>query len=238
MCSWESPWLARWTRPRHWCAWRTRPAGTSMCWSVLEQVVYATYIDAIEQMLRSGEIGDVVMYDQATHELYDADSGDATAWRPDAEFPLGRLFDGGYHPIARLSRLFGPPATVYASGRRLRPAFGEFDHILMLFEYESGVRGTFSHGSVLSGRKDRLHIRGTQGVVSIERGQTVIDLNDGSSRTIPHARERDHAAMWRALLEAIAEGRDLYYAEERALQDLTTLLVIQRSAQENSKVRV
>jgi predicted dehydrogenase len=189
-------------------------------------------------VIRSGEIGEVLMYDQVQHELYDANSGDATAWRTQADFPLGRLFDGGHHPIARLGRLFGKPVSVYASGRRLRPNFGEFDHVLMLFEHDNDVRGFFSYGSVLSGRRDYLYVRGTQGILSLERGQIVIDLNDGSSRTIPHARERENASMWRALLGAITEGREPHYTKERALQTLTTLLAIQRSAQESGKARV
>jgi predicted dehydrogenase len=172
------------------------------------------------------------------HELYDANSGDATAWRTHPEFPLGRLFDGGHHPIARLGRLLGRPSSVYASGRQFRPDFGEFDHILMFFEHDSGVRGFFSHGSVLSERKNYLHIRGTRGILSLERNEIVVDLNDGSSRTVPHSREREYTAMWRALLGAIAEGREPYYTKERALQDLTTLLAIQRSAQENAKVQI
>ena len=205
---------------------------------VLEQVVYPAYLDTVEQVIRSGEIGEVLMYDQVQNELYDAHSHDATTWRTQADFPLGRLFDGGHHPIARLGRLFGQPLSVYASGRNLRPNFGEFDHVLALFEHDHGVRGSFSWASVLSGRKDYFHIRGTQGILSLERGQTVIDLNDGSSRTIPHARERDYVAMWRALMAAIAQGREPYYTKERALDTLKTLLAIQRSAQTGAKTAI
>lgn len=205
---------------------------------VLEQFVYPGYVDTVEQVIRSGEIGEVLMYDQVQSELYDAHSHDATPWRTQANFPLGRLFDGGHHPIARLGRLFGEPLSVYALGRNLRPNYGEYDHVLMLLEHANSVRGSFSWASVLSNRKDYFHIRGTQGILSLERGQTVIDLNDGSSRTIPHVRERDYLAMWRALMAAIAEGREPYYTKERALDTLKTLLAIQHSAQTGSKVTI
>jgi len=205
---------------------------------VLEQFAYSSYIDTVEQVIRSGEIGEILMYDQVQNEIYDANSFDATAWRTQADFPLGRLFDGGHHPIARLGRLFGQPVSVYATGRKVRPNYGEYDHVLMLLEHENGVRGSFGWGSVLSGRKDYFHIRGTKGILSLERGQTVVDLNDGHARTIPHPRERDYAAMWRALLSAIAEGGEPYYTKERALQTLTTLMAIQRSAQTGNKVMI
>ncbi len=203
---------------------------------VLEQFVYPSYMDTVEQVIRSGEIGQVLMYDQVQSELYSAQSHDATTWRTQADFPLGRLFDGGHHPLSRLGRLFGEPQSVYALGRNLRPNYGEFDYILMLLEHANGVRGSFTWASVLTSRKDYFHIRGTEGILSLERGQTVIDLNDGSSRTIPHPREMHYAPMWRALMAAIAEGREPYYTKERALDTLKTLLAIQRSAQTGTKV--
>ena len=206
---------------------------------VLEQVVYPSYIDTMEQVIRSGEIGEVLMYDRCRTSSMMRTRHDATVWRTQADFPLGEAIRrrASSHRPAR------PPVrpadlSVYASGRNLRPHYGEFDHILMLFEHENGVRGSFGWGSVLSGRKDYFHIRGTQGILSLERGQTVVDLNDGSSRTIPHPRERDYVAMWRALMAALAEGREPYYTKERALQTLTTLLAIQHSAQTADKVTI
>jgi UDP-N-acetylglucosamine 3-dehydrogenase len=205
---------------------------------VLEQFVYATYLDALEEVLRSGEIGEVLTYDQVVYERYDAQSFDAPGWRTEADFPLGRLFDGGHHPIARNSRLFGRPASVYATGCKVRPNYGEYDHLLALFEYDTRLRGSFSHGSVFDGRKNHFYIYGTEGMIALERDRFVVERYDGSGRMVPYARERDYAAMWRALLAAIAEGREPYYTQERAFQDLSILLAIQRSAQERAVVRL
>jgi predicted dehydrogenase len=203
---------------------------------VLEQFVYASSITAIEEVLLAGEIGDVIMYEQVSHEIYDAETFDATAWRTAADYPLGRLFDGGHHPLARLNRLFGPPTTVCASAIKIRPGFGEFDHVLMLMEHPGGVMGTFSHGSVMNSLKNHFYIRGTEGTLSVGWEELVVERNDGSTRTVPVVRERHYHPMWRALLAAITEGGEPYYTKERAFADLSTLMAIQRSAREGVKV--
>jgi len=211
---------------------------------VLEQAVYESYLDKIEEVIRSGEIGQVVMYDQVAHELFDATPEHSaggygeTEWRIHADFPLGSLFDGGHHPIARLTRLFGRPASLYASGHQIRPTYGEFDHVLTLFEYANGVRGTFSHGTVLSERRNYLHIRGTEGILSVESGRLIIDHNGDGNRIIPLPLETAYAAMWQALLRAIAQGSEPYYTAERAFQDLSILFAIERSTKADGKVTV
>ena len=203
---------------------------------VLEQAVYPPYLDMVEQVLCAGEIGQVVMYDQVAHELFDATPAHsaggygATEWRIHPDFPLGPLFDGGHHPIARLSRLFGRPASLYASGHQIRPTYGSFDHVLVLMEYDSGVRGSFSHATMLSERKNYLHIRGAEGTLTVETDRLLIERNDGAHREIALPPEQPFVAMWRALLGAIAGGAEPYYTKERALQDLSILLAIERSA--------
>ncbi|MFP3895348.1 MAG: Gfo/Idh/MocA family protein [Anaerolineales bacterium] len=209
---------------------------------VLEQAVYPDYLETVEEVIHSGEIGEIIMYDLVSHRIFDTTAEDeghgSTLWRVHADFPLGTLFDGGHHPMARLSRLFGRPASIYASGRQVRPTHGEFDHVLMLFEYDSGVRGSFSHGAVLNRHRNHFYIRGTQGILSIERERLVIDYNDDSQRVIERPPERAHEAMWRALVDAVAEGHEPYYTKERAFQELSILLAIQRSIREHGRVRV
>jgi len=211
---------------------------------VLEQAVYPRYLDDVTAIMRSGEIGDVVMFDQVAHEIFDdtpehsAGGYGTTAWRIEPEFPLGPLFDGGHHPIARLSRLFGPPTMLYASGRQVRPTYGQFDHMLALIEYDSGLRGSFSHATVLTERRNHLYIRGTEGVLSVESDQLVVERNDGTRRIVPLSSEGSYEAMWRALLSAIGSGGEPYYTNERALQDLKVLFAIERSTRTGARVAV
>jgi len=211
---------------------------------VLEQAVYSPSIELIEKVMRSGEIGEVVMYDHVMHLVFDATpkhsarGSAATTWRMQADFPLGVLFDGGHHSIARLGRLFGQPTALYASGRQIRPTYGEYDHVLMQFEHENGVRGSFSHGSYLSRGHNYFHIRGTEGILTVERERLIVEPNDGEPRTIEFERGNSYQAMWHAILDAIAEGHEPSYTVERARGDLGTLFAIRRSAQEKRSVSI
>jgi predicted dehydrogenase len=108
----------------------------------------------------------------------------------------------------------------------------------MFFEYDNGIRGSFSYSTVLSERRNYLHVRGTQGILSIERSRLIVDHNDGGQRTIAFTREPAYEAMWRAILDAIAEGRDPYYTKERAFQDLSILFAVHRSTQAGARVSV
>ena len=121
---------------------------------VLEQAAYSARLTAMKGLLAEKRLGDLVLYDRIEHGILDADANDAggygkTRWRQDAEFPLGMLFDGGIHAIAELTQLFGVPEAVFASGKKWRTSFGEYDQILMQFRYASGLRGVFSHCSAL-----------------------------------------------------------------------------------------
>src|SRR5262245_53429545 len=118
---------------------------------VTEQFVYRTMGEKLIELIASGEIGELLMWEWVQHLEADPAKGamryDTTPWRKAGNFPLGTLFDGGIHLIAGLSQVFGLPETVSANGKQLRPEYGEYDHVVMLFQYENGVTGVLSHSS-------------------------------------------------------------------------------------------
>jgi len=190
-----------------------------------------------------GDQGDPVGH-AVQHAIYDAARHSTrgygtTAWRIHPDFPLGTLFDGGHHSIAQLSRLFGRPQAVTASGVQLRPEYGQYDQVLMLFEYASGLRGVFSHSDSLGGGRNYFHVRGKQGVATVERQRVVVTNNEGNEvRTVDLDDADTYGAMWRELVDCVQQGRTPSYTMEDALDDLATLLAVARSVEEGTRVEV
>ena len=220
---------------------------------VLEQYGYDARWRILRDLIHSGEIGEVVLYDLMMHLPFDAGDNDTgeyarTSWRQTPDFPLGTLFDGGHHQIAMLSILFGAPKWVYASGTSLRRDYGEFDHVLMQFGYEGRLRGMFSHSGYLSASGNYFNIRGTEGLVAVDRVGATVEHKNGSKRVVPLTTvglsgrglmsERSHEMMWRALARAYAEGREPDYTPADAYRELSILFAIAHSARQGERAMI
>lgn len=211
---------------------------------VLEQVAYNPGLAPVREALRSGELGKIVMYDSTLHDIYDwgehsVHGYGTTSWRIQADFPLGTLYDGGHHTIAQLSRLFGQPCAVTASGESLRPEYGEYDHVLMLFEYADGMHGVLSHSDYLGGGRNYFYIRGTEGVLSLGRdGGAITDREGRETRTLEFARFHGYASMWHEVIDCLEQGQEPCYPPEDALSDIITLHAIARSAAQRARVEI
>jgi predicted dehydrogenase len=194
---------------------------------VLEQAAYGASLASMKRLLSEKRLGDLVLYDRFSHGLLDADGHDAggygkTAWRQQPDFPLGGLFDGGIHDIAELTQLFGVPERVFASGRKWRSGFGEYDEILMQFTYASGLRGIFSHSSALPGVHCSFTIRGTQGSLRPNGKSMQIADMDSKTQDVPMGGDRV-AGMWEQILTAYEQGVPAPYSSADAAQDVAIL---------------
>ena len=208
---------------------------------VLEQDAYAHRWRLVRDVVRSGEIGEPVVYDQVAH--WPLDDGQytrggygKTAWRIQPDFPLGIMFDGGHHLVAALSILFGKASWAFASGVSLRPTFGAYDHVLMQFGYAGWLRGTLSYSSLLGAGRNYFHIRGTEGLVTVEDNRLIVARDDGATRTVELPDEDMHEQMWRALAQCIAQNREPEYTKECALRDLSILFGVEKAIKTGEKV--
>ncbi|MEM7028044.1 MAG: Gfo/Idh/MocA family oxidoreductase [Chloroflexota bacterium] len=200
---------------------------------VLEQMGYQKNAKLIIDLIQSGEVGDLVTWDRVQHAELDTAKGkmryDTTPWRKTADFPLGTLFDGGIHIIAQLTGLFGAPDMVSATGQTLRPDYGKFDQVSMLFHYENGPSGTFSHSSYLTKAGNHFHIYGTQGVIQVERHQLTIQKPDQPDHIIELPTENPYRSMWQAIAAHYQHDQSLVYTPERAVQDVAILETVDRA---------
>lgn len=210
---------------------------------VAEQLAYREGNLALHELLESGEIGEVVMWQRVAHHREEPRDGNyaTTPWRQRPDYPLGPLFDGGIHVIADLDRVFGPPQSVDAHGQQLRAEFGDYDHVAMLFHYESGLVGQLSFGSYLPSLKRHFTIYGTEGCISVEHhivagsGQLHVEKEGGVKRTIDLPEESHYAHMWRAFADAFASGEQPYYTPQKAIFDVALLTGVERSIKSGTR---
>ena len=201
---------------------------------VLEQEVYHPRWQELKDVLASGAIGDLVYYDYIVHWPLDSKEMDRggygrTTWRIEPAYPLGAIFDGGHHQIALLSKLFGVPEWLFASGVQLRQEFGEYDHILIQFGYAQPLRGVFSHSAVLGEARNGFTIWGTSGALVVEDDALSLIPYQGQPKQIPSAKCEIHAVMWQEFADCIQKGQEPGYTAAAAWADLRTLLAVEQS---------
>ncbi|MEZ4662415.1 MAG: Gfo/Idh/MocA family oxidoreductase [Caldilineaceae bacterium] len=207
---------------------------------VLEQMGYRPLETALHATLAAGEIGDLLLWERVQHLEADTAQGalryDSTPWRKQADYPLGTLFDGGIHLIAGLSRVFGQPQSVEATGRRLREEYGDYDQVTMTFRYAAGATGLLSHSAYLPPVHNFFYIHGTEGAITVERNQFTIEKPAQPARVVEFPAENPYTGMWRQILRAYADGTEASYSTEDALRDVATLLGVERSIKSGERV--
>lgn len=200
---------------------------------VTEQIAYRQEEQLLAHLLASGAIGEPITWQRVLHLDGDTAQGalryDTTPWRKNPDFPLGTLFDGGVHLIASLSQVFGPPVAVAATGRHLRPEYGPYDQVTVLFQYYSGLNGALSHSTYLPPLHNHFRIYGTTGAISVEAQQITLHAPGQPEQNIARPSENSYLRMWQALAGAVRTGSPPCYAAEHALRDVAILEAIDRS---------
>jgi predicted dehydrogenase len=209
---------------------------------VLEQMGYRHADAMLVELIASGAIGDLVMWERVEHVEGDRDTGPmsfaSTQWRKDANFPLGTLFDGGIHIIASLTTVFGRPQRVWATAKKLREQYGEFDHVAMLFHYANGTTGVLSHSSYLPSEQNHYIIYGSEGTIVFEPTRFVVQKTGQAAREIAIPDEDTNVTMWRALSGAFHKNTTPNYTGSKALQDVLILEKVDQAIHQNQVMQL
>ena len=155
-----------------------------------------------------------------------------------AEYPLGHFFDGGPHQLAVLSMLFGAPDWLFASGVKLRPEFGAYDHIVIEFGYTSKLRGILSHSSMLGEKHNSFTIWGTSGAMTIDDERLNVDSYRGPNYQIEIPDIDAHSEMWKTLAACVTKNQSPSYPLDQAWNDLAVLLAISESIRTGEKINL
>lgn len=209
---------------------------------VLEQMGYRCAEDILAETIASGEIGNLVMWERVEHLEGDKEQGPmsfaSTPWRKEANFPLGTLFDGGIHVIAALTKVFGRPQSVWATGKKLRQEYGEFDHVAVLFHYANGSTGMLSHSSYLSPDQNHFTIYGSAGTIVVEPNRLLVRASGVVAREVETLAEDGNVNLWHALADAFHKGRTPFYTGARAMQDVLILEKVDQAIHENQVMQL
>ncbi len=210
--------------------------------AVLEQMGYRRAEEILAEAVASGEIGNLVLWERVEHIEGDREKGPmsfaSTPWRKEANFPLGTLFDGGIHVIAALTRVFGRPQAVWATGKKLRQEYGEFDHVAMLFHYANGSTGMLSHSSYLSADQNHFTVYGSEGTIAVEQKRLLIRKNGQQAREIELPGDDGNINMWHALADAFHNERIPFYTGAKALQDVLILEKVDQAIHQNQVMQL
>lgn len=209
---------------------------------VTEQAAYRQAEDTLRELIASGAIGELVLWERVQHLEGDSSPGplryENTAWRKQADYPLGTLFDGGIHTIAGLTKTFGVPQAMVATGTQLRPEYGAYDHVAMTFQYANGTTGMLSYSSYMPPLHNHFHVYGTAGVIVIEDNSIRVETRDEPARTIDLPSEQSYVSMWHAIAQAYQEERAPFYTPEKALQDVAILEAVDQSIAAGERVQI
>lgn len=209
---------------------------------ITEQFGYRREEEVLSELLAARSIGEVILWQRVQHFDADGQQGalryDSAPWRRAAEFPLGALFDGGIHRVAALSRVFGAPQSVFASGRRLQPDYGAYHHVAALFQYASGLVGMLSYSSCLTPLQDCYIIHGDAGVLTVEQRCVTLKRFGQPDEVIELPDESDYVRMWAGLVYALRSGNEPRYTAEMALREVAILEAVDRSISHGERVEV
>jgi predicted dehydrogenase len=89
---------------------------------------------------------------------------------------------------------------------------------------------------LLGSGRNYFHIRGTEGLATVEDDRLTVTRDDGGTRTLELSAEDMHEQMWRAMAACIAQNREPEYSKECALRDLSILFGVERAIKTGDRV--
>lgn len=209
-------------------------------WMVAENIRYTTAFRRAAEIIRSGEIGKILMINWAVYGALNPDNKYyQTEWRRSGTFPGGFLLDGGVHNIAALRMLGGNIVSVSAETRQLRDDLPPADTLTAALQFESGVIGSFS--ITFAGRTPLpptfLTVAGEKGMIRANWGALEVTTEEGTlNESVPAG--GDVQAELAAFADAVLDGKPHVNSPLEALRDVAVLEAIFTSAKTGQRVTV
>ncbi|MCC6804050.1 MAG: Gfo/Idh/MocA family oxidoreductase [Anaerolineae bacterium] len=194
-------------------------------WMVAENVRYTPAFRRAAEIVRSGEIGQLMMVNWAVYaSMTPSSKYYHTEWRRSGTFPGGFLLDGGVHNIAALRLVVGEIVSVSAEARQIRPDLPPMDTLSAALQFEGGVIGSFS--ITFAGRTPLpstfLTVVGDTGMVRVNHATLEVTTEEGTlNESVTTG--GDIEAELAAFADAIRDGTPHVNTPLEALRDVAAL---------------
>jgi len=163
-------------------------------------------VKRMKEIIKSGEIGTVVMLQVNSASQYNPLPGEPRHWLLEKEQAGGGpMMDFGCHRIEVMQNLAGPIVGVNSILNRLHFERAVEDTATALFEFENGAHGFLSAVHSAFEDKDTFDVYGTKGTMYVE------NLNRGALRVITEKGERfeelpPHANLHAPLIDDFSQA--------------------------------
>ncbi len=218
---------------------RIAQAYPQQVWMVAENYRYEETFQRAGEIVRSGEIGAVVLVQWTL--LLPTLPGNryyGTAWRRSGTFPGGFLLDGGVHHVAALRQIAGEITSASAEVRQTRDDLPPADTLIAVLQFGNGAIGnytvTYAAGAPFS---TYLTVVGESGVVRVNRSSIEIMVSD-DTRTEELTYGEGVSGELVGFADAIRDCKPHHNPPLEALRDVAVVEAMLKAAQSGSRVAV
>ena len=166
----------------------------------------------IGEVLRSGEIGQVVMAQINAFETFNPGPGEPRHWLIEKKHAGGGpMMDYGCHRIEVLTNLLGPIRQVQAFTDQVRLQRDVEDTSGAFFKFESGARAMLVVTHAAFESRDSLDLYGSEGSVHVpvlNEGGMVVKTVEGERCESHPPHQNLHQPLVENFVQALIEGRD------------------------------
>ncbi len=209
---------------------------------IAEQFYYREDLQRAQELIQSGELGEVSQIRMDVAAMIDVDSGyGATGWRIAPAHRGGFVTDAGVHHMAQLRLLGGEVARVHAFARRVSPHFGGVDNICVNLLFRSGAIGHYSASYTAIAPKPwwvKCLVFGSKGTMEIGHGELWLQPSGKHKRQ--HVRwqpfDAGYRSQWLAFYRAVKEGEPPVASPAQTYRDLQLILAALDAAERGEVV--
>lgn len=208
-------------------------------WMVAENIRYTAAFQRAAEIVRSGEIGQILLVDWAIHNsVTPANKYYHTEWRRSGTFPGGFLMDGGVHHVAAYRMIAGEIVSVSAEARQMRADLPPADTLTASLQFASGLLGSYAVTyTAVTSSPTLMCIVGDKGMVRVN-GYSLEVTTDEAPLNESIGERDDIAAELAAFADAVRLGTPHVNSPLEALRDVAVVEAMLQSARTGCRVEV